>query len=109
MSAWDRLYIGGEWVAPSSSARIEVISPVTTEVIGSVPEATNTDVDRAVAAARAAFDGWSGTPVSDRVVVLQRFADAYAARMDEMAELITTGVTNMPIKPFSIGRFSASQ
>jgi betaine-aldehyde dehydrogenase len=82
------LYIGGEWVAPSSSARIDVISPLTTAVIGSTPEAANADVDRAVSAARAAFDDWSTTPVSERVAVLKRLLDGYAARMDEMAELI---------------------
>ncbi len=89
MPSWDRLYIGGEWVEPSSSSTIEVISPYTTEVIGSTPEAQTADVDRAVAAARAAFEGWSLTPVAERAAVLKRLLDAYAARMDEMAELIT--------------------
>ena len=52
----DKLYIDGEWVEPSSTATIEVISPLTEEVIATVPEASNEDVDRAVAAARRAFD-----------------------------------------------------
>src|SRR6476659_11460151 len=89
MPSWDRLYIGGEWVQPSSSSTIEVISPFTTEVIGSTPEAQNADVDRAVAAARAAFDEWALTPVAERKEVLTRVLDGYAARMNEMAELIT--------------------
>ncbi len=89
MPSWDRLYIGGDWVDPSSSATIEVVSPFTTEVIGSTPEAHNADVDRAVAAARGAFDEWALTPVAERKEVLTRVLNGYAARMDEMAELIT--------------------
>ena len=58
----DKLYLGGDWVAPSSSALITVVSPTTEGTLGSVPEALEADVDRAVEAARAAFDdpsGWS--------------------------------------------------
>jgi betaine-aldehyde dehydrogenase len=88
MPSWDRLYIGGNWVEPSSSSTIDVISPVTTEVFGTVPEAANADVDRAVTAARGAFEEWARVPVAERVEILQRFLGAYAARMDEMAELI---------------------
>ncbi len=58
----DKLYIDGEWVEPSSTATIEVISPLTEEVIATVPEASNEDVDRAVAAARTA----RSTPVRGR-------------------------------------------
>ena len=58
----DRIYIGGEWVASSGSGTIEVINATTEEVMGSVPEGTAQDVDRAVAAARAAFESWSQTP-----------------------------------------------
>ena len=59
--SYDRFYIGGEWVAPAGSGLLEVISPVTQEVIATVPEAVDEDIDRAVAAAREAFDhsGWS--------------------------------------------------
>jgi aldehyde dehydrogenase (NAD+) len=60
--SYDSLFIGGEWVRPSSAARIDVTSSSTEEPIGSVPEAAEADVDAAVAAARRAFDdpdGWS--------------------------------------------------
>ena len=56
MQTFKELYIGGEWVAPSRSEVIEVISPATEEVIGQVPHASTGDADRAVAAARKAFD-----------------------------------------------------
>jgi len=60
--SYDSLFIGGEWVRPSSGARIDVTSASTEEPIGSVPEGAEADVDAAVAAARRAFDdphGWS--------------------------------------------------
>lgn len=65
----DSLFIGGEWIPPTSSHRINVISASTEEHIGSVPEAREADVDAAVAAARAAFDdpsGWSQWSAADR-------------------------------------------
>ena len=56
MKTYKELYIGGEWVAPSGSEVIEVISPASEEVIGQVPDGTPADIDAAVAAARQAFD-----------------------------------------------------
>src|SRR5690349_764479 len=56
MQTHDRLFIGGTWVQPSTSATLDVVSPHTEDVIARVPEAREADVDRAVAAARAAFD-----------------------------------------------------
>ena len=50
MKVYDRLFIGGEWVAPAGTGTIDVVSPSSEEVIGRVPEATNADIDRAVAA-----------------------------------------------------------
>jgi aldehyde dehydrogenase (NAD+) len=69
MSSYDRLFIGGEWAPPSSAAAIEVRNASTGEVIGSVPEAAEADVDAAVAAARRAFDdpaGWSSWSPTER-------------------------------------------
>src|SRR4051794_30091290 len=56
MTDFDQLLIGGQWVAPSGDQRIEVRSPATLDVVGTVPEALEADVDAAVAAARTAFD-----------------------------------------------------
>ena len=56
MQRVEKLFIGGDWVAPSSGDRIDVISPHSEEIVGSVPEAKKLDVDRAVIAARTAFE-----------------------------------------------------
>ncbi len=84
-------YIGGKWAAPAGSDTIDVISPHTEEVIATVPEGTPADMDAAVAAARAAFDRgeWAGMAFDERLAVVERFANAYAARMVEMADVIT--------------------
>ena len=58
--SYDKLFIGGDWVTPSSSRTIEVFSASTEEPIGRVPEAVDADVDAAVAAARAAFEDPTG-------------------------------------------------
>ena len=91
MTDHDQLYIGGVWTDPATKDRIEVISPHTEEVVGSVPEASVADVDKAVAVARETFDrgDWSAAPVADRIAAVQRFSDAYAARMDDMAKIVT--------------------
>ena len=85
----DRIYVGGTWVRPTSDDRIAVINPTTEERIDDVPASGPQDVDRAVAAARAAFDGWSRTPRAERVDVLLALRDALAARSEEMASTIT--------------------
>src|SRR3954451_20517632 len=91
MTDHDKLYIGGEWTDPATSDRIEVISPHTEQVVGSVPEASVADVDKAVAVARETFDrgDWSAAPPADRIAAVQRFSDAYAGRMDDMAKIVT--------------------
>ncbi|HEY1738593.1 MAG TPA: aldehyde dehydrogenase [Acidimicrobiia bacterium] len=91
MQTYDKLFIGGEWATPAGSATIDVISPHNEEKVGSVPEATTADVDRAVAAARAAFDDgeWPRRSPEERIDAVQKFCDVYAAKMMEMAEVIT--------------------
>jgi aldehyde dehydrogenase (NAD+) len=87
----DRFYIGGEWVAPAGSATIDVISPHTEEVIGRVPDGTTADMDRAVAAARDAFDNgpWPRMAPLERAAAVSRLADLYATKLGEFAEVIT--------------------
>ena len=91
MHTYDKLYIGGKWVAPATSNVIEVISPHTEEVIGRVPEASNADVDAAIAAARNAFDNgpWPHMAPAERIAIVQKFAEIYAAHIPDMAALIT--------------------
>ena len=92
MQVHDKLFIGGEWVDPAGTDVIEVISPHTEEVVGRVPEGTTADIDRAVAAARTAFDEgeWPRLSPEERIAAVQRFSDIYAARMMDMAQVITT-------------------
>jgi aldehyde dehydrogenase (NAD+) len=87
----DRFYIGGQWVAPAGSGTIDVISPHTEEVVGRVPDGTTADMDRAVAAARDAFDNgpWPQMDPADRAAAVGRLADIYAARLGDFAEIIT--------------------
>ena len=91
MRGHDRFYIGGEWAEPAGSATIDVVSPHTEEVIGRVPDGSEADMDRAVAAARDAFDNgpWPRMAPEDRAAAIGRLADLYSARLGEIAELIT--------------------
>ncbi|MFG3440115.1 aldehyde dehydrogenase [Nonomuraea sp. NPDC047897] len=91
MRQHDTLYIGGEWVAPAGTGTIDVISPHTEQVVGRVPDGTAADMDRAVAAAREAFDRgpWPRMTFAERAAVIGRLAEIYAARQEEMAALIT--------------------
>ena len=93
----DKIYIGGEWVQSSGSGVLEVLNSTTEEVMGSVPEGTPEDVDRAVRAARDAFETWSQTSVPERSEWMQRISEALGARGEEIATLIAQEV-GMPIK-----------
>ncbi|MGW1376359.1 aldehyde dehydrogenase [Streptomyces sp. NPDC002446] len=87
-----KLYIGGELVDPAGRDTIEVISPHTERVIGRVPRASRADVDRAVAAARTSFESgvWANAPLADRIAVVTRIKDAFAARSEEIARVISS-------------------
>jgi acyl-CoA reductase-like NAD-dependent aldehyde dehydrogenase len=93
----EKIYIGGEWVGSAGGGVIEVLSPTSEQVVGSVPDGTVEDVDKAVAAARAAFEDWAQTPVRERADWMQGVADALHARSEEIAELIAQEV-GMPLK-----------
>lgn len=84
--------IGGQWVAPSSSHRIEVVEASTEQVMGTTAEGREADMDAAVAAARRAFDdpeGWSQWAPEDRAAVMRRLADALDARKDEITRMVS--------------------
>ena len=93
-----QLYINGEFVAPQSSATLDVIDPSTTDVIARVPDASPADVDRAVSAARRAFDEgpWKEATAQDRGRILLKLAEIVRGRADELAELETRN-TGKPI------------
>ncbi|GAB2659305.1 aldehyde dehydrogenase [Nocardia goodfellowii] len=92
MRGTDRLFIGNEWVAPSTTATIAVISPHTEQPVARVPAPGTADVDRAVSAARAAFDTgpWPRLDPTERVAIVRELAELYATRVEEIAELIST-------------------
>ena len=83
----DKLFIGGEWVPASSGRMIELISPDTESVVGTVAEGDERDVDNAVAAARAAFDHgpWPRMSASERQAVMRRVVEALRRREPEIA------------------------
>src|SRR3954451_25370305 len=91
-TTYDDLLIGGQWPTPSWERRTEVRSPATLEVVGSVPEALEADVDAAVAAARQAFDRgpWPATPPEERAAVIRKFPELLTARFDEVGAIITS-------------------
>jgi aldehyde dehydrogenase (NAD+) len=88
---YDRLFIGGDWVAPEGTDTIGVVSPVTEEVIARVPDGTEADIDKAVAAARQAFDKgpWPRMTPVERAEIVRTAAAQVAAEMGDMAEIIT--------------------
>ncbi len=88
---YDRLFIDGDWVKSTGSETIEVISPGTEEPIGTVPAATEADVDAAVAAARRAFDSgpWPHTSPGERADLLAGVSATIQARSEEIARTIT--------------------
>ena len=88
---YDQIYIGGRWQAPSTGQRLSVISPHTEQSIGETPEAAPEDVDKAVIAARTAFDEgpWPRLSVGERMEKIEKLAAIYMAETDAIADLIT--------------------
>lgn len=96
VKVYDKLFINGQWVEPASANLLDVIDSTTEEVMARVPEGTVEDVNRAVAAARAAFDSWSQTPVEERARILKAVSEKLAARQGEIAGIIAAEV-GMPL------------
>ncbi|TWH31480.1 MULTISPECIES: benzoylformate decarboxylase [unclassified Aminobacter] len=83
----EKLFIAGKWADSSSEHKLDVISPVTEEKLFSYPEAGPMDIDRAVWAARDAFDNgpWPRMAPAERAVYLRKVADIITRRLDEIA------------------------
>ena len=92
MYARENIYIDGKWVAASGEGSIEIVNPATEQCIGSVPVGSAADVEKAVAAARAAFPSWSQSSIEERQGYLNAISTAIAERGEEIAELITAEV-----------------
>ncbi len=97
MQTRDKLYIDGAWVAPHGTKTIAVESASTEEVIATIPEGDEEDVNRAVAAARAAFEGWAATSPAERGAFLAKIHEGMKARADEIGRTIAQEV-GMPVK-----------
>jgi aldehyde dehydrogenase (NAD+) len=86
---FENIYVNGEWVPSSGNETIDVVDSTNEEVMATIPAGTPEDVDRAVAAARAAFPNWSATPVDVRAKLLEGVAEGLTARSEEIADAIT--------------------
>jgi aldehyde dehydrogenase (NAD+) len=84
-----QFYIEGKWVNPTESRDWEVINPSNEEPIATISLGSAADVDKAVAAAKKAFESYSQTAVAERVALLQRVIEVYKAKSEEMAETIS--------------------
>ena len=89
MTTPDRLgnFIGGDWVEPRGRT-LPIENPSTGSVLGEVPLSTASDVDRAVAAAKAAYPGWAATPVDRRVAPLFRLAAILRERREPLTRIL---------------------
>ena len=85
-----KFYINGAWVEPLSSLRIGVENPATEDIVAQVAMGNNDDADRAIMAARAAFDGWTVVPVADRIALLKRILEIYNERAEDFAVAMST-------------------
>lgn len=84
-----KFFINGAWVDPASPAEVEVIDPATETAYAVISAGSAADVERAVAAARAAFPAWSATPPAERIALLKRVLEVYKARYEDMAQAIS--------------------
>ena len=85
-----QFYINGEWVDPVDSKSLDVINPATEEVIGKIAMGNSQDVDKAVAAAKEAFESFSKTTKEERLALMGKILEVYQSRYDEIAETISS-------------------
>ena len=84
-----RMVIGGAWVESESGARFEATSPATGEPLGTIPEGTRDDAQRAIAAANAARRDWAARSAFERAAAMDRVADLIEERRDDLARTLT--------------------
>ena len=87
-----RMFINGDWTDAAGGETTQVINPATEEVIAEVPKGGEADVDRAVEAARAAFESWSLTTPAERSTALYKFADVISDNAAELSSLESANV-----------------
>ena len=89
MRDYRKFYINGEWVDPIEPKSLEVINPANEQVCGHISLGSKADVDRAVAAAQAAFETFGFSPREERIALLERIVAEYKRRYNDMAAAIT--------------------
>lgn len=94
---FSQIFVDGAWCLPSRTEVIEVVNPTTEEVVATVPSCVSADANRAVRAARSAFDSWAATAPKERAELLQRVADHLLGRKREIANLVTEEL-GMPLQ-----------
>ena len=105
MTVYDKVYIGGAWVPSTGKGTIDVIDSITEDVMATIPAGTAADVDKAVIAARGAFDAWAATSKEERAKYMTRIGEALAGRMEELATTISreTGMVKALSKAVQVG------
>ncbi|MBV9803928.1 MAG: aldehyde dehydrogenase family protein, partial [Solirubrobacterales bacterium] len=93
-------FIDGEFVDPADGQTEPILNPATGEAIAEAPLSSPADVDRAVAAAKSAFEGWATTTPGERALALLKLADAVEEHADELSELESDNA-GKPIKAFT--------
>jgi len=114
MRDYTKFYIDGQWVAPEVGRPFDVIDPATEAVAGQISLGNKADVDRAVAAARRAFETYSQTTREERVALLERIVEVYTRRLDDLAAAIREEM-GAPVKlaknaqaPSGLGHFKVA-
>jgi acyl-CoA reductase-like NAD-dependent aldehyde dehydrogenase len=97
IGAREKVFIGGEWVVPAGADPLPVVNSATEETIATVPGCSPVEVDKAVEAARGAFEGWAATPRAERAEALAAIAAGLGARSEELTATITQEL-GMPVK-----------
>ena len=96
MRAYENIFINGQWIASTGTDTLSVTDSTTEEIIATIPDGSAADVDKAVAAAKAAFPAWSALPKEARAEYLMKIQAGLDARTDELADTIAREV-GMPI------------
>ncbi|PTX46354.1 aldehyde dehydrogenase (NAD+) [Gemmobacter caeni] len=84
-----KFYIDGAWVDPLGGERIGVENPATEEIVAEVALGSEADADRAILAARAAFDSYTATPLADRIALVRRVLEVYNSRYEDFAQAMS--------------------
>jgi aldehyde dehydrogenase (NAD+) len=85
-----KFYINGEWVEPISKVRMDVENPANEEIVAQVALGNAEDADRAIMAARAAFDSYTVWPVAKRIALVKRILEVYNSRYEDFAQAMMT-------------------